>query len=132
MKKLTILTIAAAMMILMSSFASAQTANGTLTVNATVNSSIKLVFNSDLAGVTLTSGAGTNTATLDFGAVSAFGALGANITRTVIAGTSFTVSTPVDVNVTKANSPSANYTMPAKFGPPYPATTRPAGACTLT
>ncbi len=132
MKKLTILTIAAAMMILMSSFASAQTANGTLTVNATVNSSIKLVFNSDLAGVTLTSGAGTNTATLDFGAVSAFGALGANITRTVIAGTSFTVSTPVDVNVTKANSASANYTMAAKLGAADAVNTWQVGGVTVT
>jgi hypothetical protein len=115
MKKLFILTIAAAMMMLMSSFAAAQTANGTLTVTATVNGSISLVFNSDSSGVALSSGAGTNAATLPFGSVSAFGALAANITRTVVAGTSFTVSTPVDVVVSAANSSSANYTLKANL-----------------
>lgn len=119
MKKLILLTITTAMIMMMSSMAMAQagnTASGTLTVTATVNSSINLVFNSDPAGVTLSSGAGTNAATLAFGNVSAFGAIGANITRTVIAGTSFTVSTPVDVLVSKANSSSANYTLKAQLG----------------
>ena len=116
MKKLFILTIAAATVMLMSSFASAQTATGTLTVTATVNGSISLVFNSDAAGVPLSSGAGTNTATLAFGNVSAFGAVAANVTRTVVAGTSFNVSTPVDVLVSKANSASANYTLKAQLG----------------
>lgn len=119
MKKLILLTITAAMILMMSSMAMAQagnTASGTLTVTATVNSSINLVFNSDAAGVTLSSGAGTNAATLAFGNVSAFGAIGANITRTVVAGTSFTVSTPVDVLVSKANSSSANYTLKAQLG----------------
>ena len=92
------------------------TATGTLTVTATVNSSINLVFNSDAAGVALASGAGTNAATLAFGNVSAFGAVAAGITRTVVAGTSFTVSTPVDVLVSKANSSSANYTLKAQLG----------------
>jgi hypothetical protein len=120
MKKLVMYTIATiAMLLLASSFAAAQagnTATGTLTVTATVNSSINLVFNSDGAGVALSSGAGTNNATLAFGNVSAFGAVAAGITRTVVAGTSFTVSTPVDVLVSKANSSSANYTLKAQLG----------------
>lgn len=118
MKKLVVLSIAALVM-MMSSMAMAQagnTASGTLTVTATVNSSINLVFNSDAAGVALSSGAGTNAATLAFGNVSAFGAIAANITRSVVAGTSFTVSTPVDVLVSKANSTSANYTLKAQLG----------------
>jgi hypothetical protein len=117
MKKLMMLLTAAALTFAMSSVASAQTAQGTLTVNATVSGSIQLVFNNDGSGVNLTSGAGTSAATLDFGSVSAFGGLGSpNITRTVNGTTSFTVSTPVDVNVTKANSASANYTLTAQLG----------------
>jgi hypothetical protein len=131
MKKLTILTFAAAMMILMSSFASAQTATGTLTVTATVNSSINLVFNNDAAGVPLSAGAGTNTATLAFGNVSAFGAIAANITRTTTA-TTFTVSTPVDVLVTKANSASANYTLKAQLGAADAVNTWQVGGVTVT
>jgi len=112
MKKLTLIAIAAAVM-MFSSLASAQTATGTLTVTATVNSSINLVFNSDVAGVALT-GAGTNAATLPFGNVSAYGALGAGISRSVAAG-NFTVSTPFDVLVTASNSSSANYTLKAQL-----------------
>jgi hypothetical protein len=117
MKKVMLLTIFAALMMISSAAVAQTTANGTLTVTATVNGSIQLVFNSDANGVALSSGAGTNNATLAFGNVSAFGALGSpNITRTVVAGTSFTVSTPVDVLVSKANSASANYTLTAQLG----------------
>ncbi len=116
MKNLMMLFAAAALTVGMSSVASAQTAQGTLTVNATVTGSIQLVFNNDGSGVNLTSGAGTSTATLDFGSVSAFGALGSPfITRNVNGTTSFTVSTPVDVQVTKSNSSSANYTLTAQL-----------------
>jgi len=114
MKKLNMLFVAAALMIAFTSVASAQTASGTLTVTATVTGSINLVFNSDAAGVALT-GAGTNTATLAFGNVSAFGAIGAGIVRTTTA-TDFTVSSAVDVQVTKTNSASANYTLTAQLG----------------
>jgi len=114
MKNLTLLFAAAALMIAMSSVASAQTATGTLTVTARVNGSINLVFNSDPNGVTL-AGAGTNTATLAFGNVSAFGAIGAGIVRTTTA-TDFTVSSAVDVQVTETNSASANYTLTAQLG----------------
>jgi hypothetical protein len=137
MKKLVMYTIATiAMLLLAASFATAQagnTANGTLTVTATVNSSINLVFNSDVAGVALSSGAGTNAATLAFGNVSAFGALGSpNITRSVVAGTSFTVSTPVDVLVSKANSTSANYTLKAQLGVADPTNTWAVAGNTIT
>jgi len=107
MKKLLVIFTAAAMM---TSLAAAQTATGTLTVSATVTGSINLVFNSDAAGVALTSGAGTNAASLDFGTVSAFGAIPGTIARTTTAN-NFTVSTPVDVLVSKTNSASANYTL---------------------
>lgn len=114
MKKLTLIALAAVIM-LIPSFASAQTASGTLTVTATVNGSINLVFNSDAAGVALASGAGTNAATLAFGNVSAFGAVAAGVVRTTTA-TTFTVSSAVDVLVSKTNSASANYTLKAQLG----------------
>jgi hypothetical protein len=132
MKKLIVLTVLAiAMMIASSSVLSAQTATGTLTVNATVNSSINLVFNNDAAGVALSAGAGTNTATLNFGNVSAFGAVAAGITRSTTA-TTFTVSTPVDVLVTKANSASANYTLKAQLGAADAVNTWQVGGTTVT
>jgi hypothetical protein len=84
-------------------------------VTATVNGSIGLVFNSDGAGVVLSSGAGTNAATLAFGPVSAFGPIGAGIVRTTTLN-NFTVSSAVDVQVTKTNSASANYTLKAQLG----------------
>ncbi len=118
MKKLMILVFAA----VMSSFAAAQagsTASGTLSVSATVTGSISLVFNTDTAGgLPLTSGNGTSAASLAFGNVSAFGTLAnGNITRTVAANT-FTVSTPVDVFVSKFNSNSATYRLTAQLVTP--------------
>src|SRR5215467_15872976 len=114
MKKVMLLTIFAALLMI-SSAAVAQTANGNLTVTATVQGSIQLVFNSDAAGVALASGAGTNAATLAFGNVSAFGAVNAGVVRSVAAN-SFTVSSAVDVNVSKTNSASANYKLTAQLG----------------
>jgi hypothetical protein len=118
MKKLMMLFAAAALTFAASSVASAQTtASGTLTVNAKVTDSLQLVFNTDGSGVALTSGAGTSTATLDFGSISAFGPLSSpKITRSVNGTTSFTVSTPVDVQVTSSNSTSANYKLTAQLG----------------
>lgn len=130
MKKLLVVTIAAAMVMLMPSFACAQTANGTLTVTATVQGSINLVFNSDAAGVALT-GSGTNAATLAFGNVSAYGALSAGVTRVVNAN-SFTVSSAVDVNVSKTNSASANYTLTAQLGSADAVNTWQVGGITVT
>jgi hypothetical protein len=134
-KKLVLVTITAALMLMISSAAMAQagdTANGTLTVTATVNSGITLVFNSDAAGVPLSSGAGTNNATLAFGNISAFGPVAVGVTRTVVAGTSFTVSTPVDVQVSKANSTSANYTLKAQLGAADATNTWQVGGTTVT
>lgn len=116
MKKVMLVTIFAALMMISSAAVAQTTASGTLTVTANVTGSINLVFNSDGAGLALSSGAGTNAATLAFGNVSAFGALGSpNIVRTTTA-TNFTVSSAVDVLVTKTNSASANYSLTAQLG----------------
>ncbi len=115
MKKVMLLTIFAALMMISSAAVAQTTASGTLTVTATVTGSINLVFNSDAAGVALSSGAGTNAATLAFGNVSAFGAIPAGIVRSTTAS-NFTVSSAVDVLVTKTNSASANYTLESAAG----------------
>jgi hypothetical protein len=135
MKKIIPVTVIAVLVVMLSGMAMAQagnTASGTLTVNLTVNSSINLVFNSDAAGVPLSAGAGTSAATLAFGNISAYGAVAANVTRTVVAGTSFTVSTPVDVLVNKANSSSANYTLKAQLGAADAVNTWKVGGNTIT
>ncbi len=131
MKKLMLLTITAALVIL-STFASAQTtASGTLNVTATVNGSISLVFNSDASGVGLT-GAGTNAATLAFGSVQAYGGtVPAGVTRTTGAS-SFTVSSPFDVLVDKSNSASANYTLKAQLNTADTINTWQVGGSTVT
>ena len=98
------------------SFVAAQdTATGTLTVTATIASSIGLTFENDAAGVALT-GAGTNAATMALGSISAYQAISTpGVTRTVSAS-DFTVSSPFGVKVIKANTSSASYTLAAALG----------------
>lgn len=91
------------------------TSSGTLTVTATIESSISLTFETDASGVSLT-GAGTSTATLAYGTVSAYATIAtANVTRT-LGASDFTVSSPFGVKVVKANSSSLNYTLQAALG----------------
>ncbi len=95
--------------------AAQDTSTGTLTVTATVESSIALTFENDAAGVTM-AGAGTNAATMALGTVSAYNTISTTgVTRTV-AATDFTVSSPFGVKVVKANSASASYTLAAALG----------------
>jgi len=129
-------------LILMPGMASAQgqTSSGTLTVTATVQSSISLTFSTNTNGVALT-GSGTNVATLNFGNVSQFITPPVKVSET-IAATSFTVSTPFDVSVVKSNVTSANYTLTAEVQTAdavnawmidtFPLTIVPAAATSLT
>jgi hypothetical protein len=112
--------------------ASAQsTSLGTLTVTATVVSSISLTFENDGAGVALT-GAGTNAATMAFGNVSAYGTIATSgVTRTV-AASDFTVSSPFGALVKKANSTSASYTLAAALASADATNTWKVNAVTLT
>ena len=120
--------------------AQGQTSSGTLTVTATVQSSISLTFITDTNGVALT-GSGTNAATLAFGNVSQFSSPPPKITET-IGATSFTVSTPFDVAVAKSNVTSANYALTAEVQTAdsvntwmidtFPLTIVPAAATSLT
>lgn len=114
MTKAKLITLVLAAVLAMSTLSAAQTtASGTLAVSATLQSSISMVFNSDASGVAL-GNAGTNAATLNFGTISAYGALAANVSRSV-AASNFTVSTPFDVQVSKANTASANYSLTAQL-----------------
>lgn len=124
----------AGLLLLAPAAAAAQTANGTLTVTATVESSIALEFQTNGSGVTLT-GAGTNTATLDFGTVSAYGTIATpNVTRTVTGGGSpfFSVSSPFDIEVLQANSSSPTYTLEVALAVADPTNTWRVNATTLT
>lgn len=131
-KHLIVAAIAVAGLMAIPSAASAQdTASGTLTVTATVESSIGMTFENDGAGVALT-GAGTNAATLGFGAVSAYNTLSTpGVTRSVAAA-DFTVSSPFGVKVVKANSSSSSYTLAASLASADAAHTWKVNATTLT
>jgi hypothetical protein len=114
MKKTMLSVIVFASLVLMSGKAWAQiTSSGTLTVDATVASTINLTFVSDIAGVPLT-GSGTNTATLNFGTISEFGPLSPNVTRSIV-GSNLTVRTPFDISVTESNVTSDSYTLTAQL-----------------
>ena len=130
MKRTSLLTLAIAGMLLLPVMASAQTSSGTLTISATVQSSISMYFTTNGSGVSLT-GSGTNAATLAFGNISAYGTLAANVSRSVGA-TNFTVSTPFDVSVEKSNSSSANFSLTAQLGSADATNTWALGATTIT
>ena len=133
MKKFVKISVLLGALLFVPQLAMAQdTSTGALTVTATVDSSIKLSFESDLAGVSLT-GSGTNAATLAFGAVSAFETIATSgVTRSVNGNTDFTVSSPFGVKVIQANSGSANYTLGAALGSPDTTNTWKINATTLT
>jgi hypothetical protein len=107
------------------------TSAGTLTVTATVASSIGLTFEDDVAGVGLT-GAGTNAVTMALGTISAYGTIATpGVTRTRTAS-DFTVSSPFGVRVLRANSSSANYTLAVALASADATNTWKINATTLT
>lgn len=84
-----------------------------LTVPTVLGAAISLTFQAVTGGVTL-SGAGTGTATLDFGTVRKYGTLAANVTRTTTAS-DYTLSTNLGTRVTKTGEPSTtSYTLRAR------------------
>ena len=117
MKKLTLALVA---LVLLLPVAAMAQANGSLTVNVTVASSISLVIDKAPAGPALANGAGTSSATLTLNGVSAYGAPLAG--TTVSLGTSdFTVTAPFAVKVALWNSASANYNVAAQLTSAPPA-----------
>ena len=104
--------LAAAATMLFAAVASADTSSGTLTVTATVESSINLTIES--AGGT-TSGLGTAAATSALGNVSKFGSAPTGFTLARSAS-NWTLSSTVGVKVDKANLTSTDYTLTAQLG----------------
>jgi len=96
----------------------AQSTTGTLNVELENGSGLIMVFNSDASGVTL-GNPGTSAATLAFGTVSEYGSLGTGVTRT-IGTSSFTVSTPFDVNVEESGTTSSTYSLAAALSATAP------------
>ena len=95
-------------------------ATGTLTVTATVTSSIQLLFNTGSGGVTLT-GANTNAATLAFGSLSAYGTAPSNVTistTSTLCSNCFVASTPISLVVNQADGSSSNFTLTAYASAP--------------
>jgi predicted secreted protein len=109
-RKLTLVVLAAA--ILLSTSAFAATSSGTLTVTGTVASSISLTVES--AGGT-TSGTGTAAATSDLGNISKFGSAPTGFTL-ARGASNWTLSSTVGVQVVKANLTSTDYTLTAQLG----------------
>jgi hypothetical protein len=125
------MTVAAGLLTVPTFVAAQDTAVGTLTVTATVESSIGLTFENDGAGVAL-AGAGTNAATMALGTISAYETISTpGVTRT-LAAADFTVSSPFGVKVVKANTNSANYTLAAALGSADATNTWKINAVTLT
>jgi len=106
------LTLAAAALMMTATMASADTSSGTLTVVATVDSSINLTIES--AGGT-TSGLGTAAATSNLGTISKYGSAPTGFTL-ARGASNWTLSSTVGVKVDKANLTSTDYTLTAQLG----------------
>jgi hypothetical protein len=82
---------------------------------AKAQASLTLTFSTASGGITL-GGSGSATATITFGAVQAFGgSVPTGVTKAVTGATSWSLSTPINVEVVKHNSTSASYTMTAQL-----------------
>jgi hypothetical protein len=99
----------------------AATSNGTLTVTATVTPSINLTFSSATGGPALT-GAGTNTATLNFGNIAAYGSEPTGVTldsgsTSGLCSSCFVVYAPVNIVVSGSDVTTANgFSLTAELG----------------
>jgi len=85
------------------------TSSGTMGVTADIEGSINLLFSTATGGFAVT-GTGTATASLPFGNVQMYGGtVPTNVVRTLTGSTSFTLTTPVNVEVDLANSTSGTF-----------------------
>jgi hypothetical protein len=118
MKTKSLLILIALVVMISPIFANAQTSSGTLTIGGTVTGSISLVFNS--GPLALTAGAGTNTATLNYGSISKYGVAPANVIITPGTG-NWTAAADFNVNVTAYNTTSTSYKLNVSGPATYPA-----------
>lgn len=103
------------------------TANGVTGVTATAKIELQLIFQPgisvffvrDASGVPV-AGGGFNAA-VDFGTVSAYGSLPAGASRPAVSSSSYSIRTPIDIDVENSGVTSSNYTMQAALAAPAPA-----------
>jgi hypothetical protein len=95
------------------------TATGVINATLVNKNGISLQFDTDAAGVPL-GAASTNAATVNFGAVSAFGPLSGGVTRPSVTAANFTVRTIFDVQVVQGGLTSTTYTLTANLGAAAP------------
>jgi hypothetical protein len=120
MKKQNITRVLAMALLMLSSAALfGQTASGVINGTLVNKNGIALVFDTDPAGVAL-GNSGTSAASVNFGNISAFGALSAGVTRPSVTAANFTVQTIFDVNVIQGGLASANYTLTANLAAAAP------------
>lgn len=97
-----------------------QTATGVINGQLINKNGIALIFDTDPAGVPL-GNSGTSAASVNFGNISAFGALSAGVTRPSVTAANFTVQTIFDVNVNQGGLASLSYTLTANLAAAAPA-----------
>jgi hypothetical protein len=110
---------ALAALLLSSASLLAQTATGVINGKLVNKDGIAIVFNTDPAGVTL-GASGTAAASLNFGAISAFGPLSAGVSRTSLLVNTFTVRTIFDVQVIQGGLTSTTYNLSANLAAAAP------------
>jgi hypothetical protein len=96
------------------------TATGTINATLINKSAISLVFDSDPGGVAL-GGNGTSAASVNLGAISAFGPLAPGVTRPTVTAGNYTVQTLFDVQVSQGGLTSPSYTLSAQLAAAAPA-----------
>jgi hypothetical protein len=109
----------AALMLCGASLVAQTTATGVINGSLVNKNGISIQFDTDPAGVTL-GAAGTNAATANFGAVSAFGPLSGGVTRPTVTAASYTVRTIFDVQVVQGGLTSTSYTLTANLAAAAP------------
>jgi len=104
-----------------------------LSVASATAASLTLTFRTDPSGIAL-GGSGTAAATINFGSVHAYGGVvPAGVTKSVNGTTTWTLSTPIEVKVTKTGlGTSVNYTMTAQLQSSGLTYTWKLGSATLT
>jgi hypothetical protein len=111
--------IAMVALLLWSATLRAQTSTGTINATLINKSGITLVFDSDPGGVAL-GGNGTSAASVNLGAISAFGPLAPGVTRPTVTAGSYTVQTLFDVQVIQGGLTSPSYTLSAQLAAAAP------------
>jgi len=94
--------------------------------------SLTLTFSSNASGISM-GGTGTSSASIAFGSVRAYGgSVPTGVTKSLNGTTNWTLSTPINVEVTKSGVTSASYTMTAQLKTSDATLTWKLGSATVT